>query len=291
MAEDKKNDLTDMTAAEYLLSLSDIYDFSARGSRTNGGVGVGAALVPANPELPEVSVSSSLDPDFKKSSLSVGSDALRYSRQYQDGGDGSGGPTIRDTVEGGMGPVRGFYQQYSQPGSQELRGRSYGANVELSSLGLPVELYAKRDTSSQDVIEPEYSQYFNDPRYSSTTDVLGASGSLPVGSGTLSGGINRQFQSSLFPQQVNQASRPTAQSPTVTNYSLGYGGKVGSGQLGVGGNLRDVRGVGMEPSVRASYNYPNPFGFGGNFNATGSYNNPIGDKSAAEALMRYKVNF
>lgn len=291
MAEDKKNDLTDMTAAEYLLSLSDIYDFSARGSRTNGGVGVGAALVPVNPELPEVSVSSSLDPDFKKASLSVGSDALRYSRQFEDGGDGSGGPTITDTFKGGRGPVGVFYQQYSQPDSQDLRGKSYGANVGLSSLGFPVELYAKTDTSSQNVIEPEYSQYFKDPRYSSTTDVLGASGSFPVGSGKLSGGINRQFQSSLFPQEVNQASRPTAQSPTVTNYSLGYGGKVGSGQLNVGGNLRDVRGVGMEPSVRASYNYPNPFGFGGNFNATGSYNNPIGDKSAAEALMRYKLKF
>tara|TARA_R110002095_G_scaffold119526_1_gene104078 strand:- start:403 stop:618 length:216 start_codon:yes stop_codon:yes gene_type:complete len=70
-----------------------------------------------------------------------------------------------------------------------------------------------------------------------------------------------------------------------------YKGKVGPGQLNVGGNLTDVRGVGMEPSVRGSYDYPNPFGLGGNFSATGSLVKPIAGNTAAEAMLRYKLKF
>jgi hypothetical protein len=82
-----------------------------------------------------------------------------------------------------------------------------------------------------------------------------------------------------------------AQSPNITRFGGGYEGKVGPGILGVGGSLTDVRGVGTESSLGGSYNVNNPFGFGGNLRATGSYNNPIGGESAAQALINYRMKF
>lgn len=82
-----------------------------------------------------------------------------------------------------------------------------------------------------------------------------------------------------------------AQSPNITRFGGGYEGKAGPGILGVGGSLTDVRDVGTESSLGGSYNVNNPFGFGGNLRATGSYNNPIGGESAAQALINYRLKF
>ena len=286
MAEDTKpTDLTQLTASEWLMRISDDYNATFRGNMKDGVVEAGAALVPRNQSLPEVAVAGSLDPNGRKeASLSVGSDALRYSRQYEDGGDGSGGLTTRDTFEGGMGPVRGFYQKSSQPGNQAT---AFGGQLKMG----PLSLYANRSQSSQDFVNPLYKKYFVNPRTDNKTDQIGANLRVPVGSGTLTGGVGRQYQTNQSPQNINQASRPTAQSPNVTNYNLMYEGKFGPGQLNVGGNLTDVRGVGMEPSVRGSYDYPNPFGLGGNFSATGSLVKPIAGNTAAEAMLRYKLKF
>lgn len=277
MAESTEpTDLTQLTASEWLMHISEDYNAIYHGNMKDGGVEAGAALVPRNQSLPEVAVAGSLDPNGRKeASLSVGSDALRYSRQYEDGGDGSGGPRTVDTFEGGMGPVRGFYQQSSQPGNQAT---AFGGQLKMG----PLSLYANRNRSRQNGV---------DPRTDNKTDQIGANLRVPVGSGTLTGGVGRQYQTNQLPQNINQASRPTAQSPNVTNYNLMYEGKVGPGQLNVGGNLTDVRGVGMEPSVRGSYDYLNPFGLGGNFSATGSLVKPIAGNTAAEAMLRYKLKF
>jgi hypothetical protein len=290
MAEDTKpTDLTQLTASEWLMHISDDYNLTYHGNTVKeGGVEAGAALVPRNQSLPEVAVAGSLDPNgMNRASLSVGSDALRYSRQYEDGGEGYGGPRTVDTFEGGMGPVRGFYQKSSQPGNQDLRATAFGGQIRTG----PLSLYANRSQSSQDFVNPLYKKYFVNPRTDNKTDQIGANLRVPVGSGTLTGGVGRQYQTNQSPQNINQASRPTAQSPNVTNYNLMYEGKFGPGQLNVGGNLTDVRGVGMEPSVRGSYDYPNPFGLGGNFSATGSLVKPIAGNTAAEAMLRYKLKF
>jgi hypothetical protein len=173
-----------------------------------------------------------------------------------------------------MGPVRGFYQKSSQPGNQAT---AFGGQLKMG----PLSLYANRNQSRQNGVDPLYNK----------TDQIGANLRVPVGSGTLTGGVGRQYQTNQSPQNINQATRPTAQSPNVTNYNLMYEGKFGPGQLNVGGNLTDVRGVGMEPSVRGSYDYPNPFGLGGNFSATGSLVKPIAGNTAAEAMLRYKLKF
>tara|TARA_R110002094_G_scaffold174214_1_gene155133 strand:+ start:1274 stop:1513 length:240 start_codon:yes stop_codon:yes gene_type:complete len=79
MAEDTKpTDLTQLTASEWLMRISDDYNATFRGNMKDGVVEAGAALVPINQSLPEVAVAGSLDPNGRKeASLSVGSDALR----------------------------------------------------------------------------------------------------------------------------------------------------------------------------------------------------------------------
>ena len=117
MAEEKAPDLTKLTAAEFLLF---------------GNVEGAAALVPKDPNLPEVAIKASggLDqPD--RGSLSVGSDLLRYSRAFEGVDTDAGGPRTTDTFEGGVGPFRGFYRQSTQPGNQDSRTTAYGGNMNV----------------------------------------------------------------------------------------------------------------------------------------------------------------
>jgi hypothetical protein len=139
----------------------------------------------------------------------------------------------------------------------------------------PVQLYGQRNQSSQDVVDPRDARFFQNTRFDQQTDTFGARGSLPVGQGMLSGDISRQLGAGRFPQHISQEARPTGQFPNVTRYSAGYEGRVGPGNLALQGNLTDVRGVGMEPSIGGSYTIPNPLGLGGQFRATGSYGNPL----------------
>ena len=288
MAEEKAPDLTKLTAAEFLLFSSDSYQGRGQFKAGFGNVEGAAALVPKDPNLPEVAIKASggLDqPD--RGSLSVGSDLLRYSRAFEGVDTDAGGPRTTDTVEGGVGPLRGFYEQSTQPGNQDSRTTAFGGGLNLG----PVNVYANRNRSSQDVVDPSFAQYFNNPRFDNQTDRLGVRGSVPLGQGTLTGGVERQFSTDKYPQHISQGARPTAQSPNVTTFGAGYGGKVGPGILGLQGNLIDVRNVGTDKSIQASYNLNNPIGLGGNLSATGSYKNPIGGKSAAEAMLRYRLKF
>ena len=288
MADQGKPDLTELSAAEYLLFTSRAYEGHGRLEASLSNVEGAAALVPKDPNLPEVAVQASRklgQPD--RASLSVGSDLLRYSRAFEDKDRDAGGPRTMDTVEGGVGPLKGYYQQSTQPGNRDSRTTAYGGQLNLG----PVNLYANRNRSSQDVVDPRFAQYFQNTRFDNQTDNVGLNLRLPVGSGALTGGVGREFRTQRGPQQLRQETRPTAQSPNVTTYSAGYEGKVGPGRLGLQGNLTDVRNVGTNKSVEGSYNVEDPFGLGGNLSATGSYRNPIGGKSATEAMLRYRLKF
>tara|TARA_R100000544_G_C2226407_1_gene61041 strand:- start:836 stop:1714 length:879 start_codon:yes stop_codon:yes gene_type:complete len=288
MAEEKAPDLTKVTAAEFLLFSSDLYEGRGRFKTGFGNVEGAAALVPKNPNLPEVAIQASqgLDqPD--RASLSVGSDLLRYSRKYEGLDKGAGGPRTTDTFEGGVGPLKGYFQKSGQPGNQDSRTTAYGGQLNLG----PVNVSANRSLFSQEDVDPRFAQYYTNTRFDNQKDNIGLNLRLPVGRGAVTGGVGREFRTQRGPQQSRQETRPTAQSPNVTTYSAGYEGKVGPGILGLQGNLTDVRNVGTEKSVEGSYNINDPFGLGGNLSATGSYNNPIGGKSAAEAMLTYRLKF
>jgi len=289
MAEEKAPDLTKLTAAEFLLFSSDSYQGRGRFKAGFGNVEGAAALVPKDPNLPEVAIKASggLDqPD--RGSLSVGSDLLRYSRKFEGVDTDAGGPRTTDTFEGGVGPLRGYYQQSTQPGNQDSRTTAYGGQLNLG----PVNVSANRNRSSQDVVDPRFAQYYTNTRFEKQTDNVGLNLRLPVGSGAVTGGVGRRFQTQYRPQGMFDETRPTAQSPNVTTYNAGLSGiKAGPGTLDLHGNLIDVRNVGTEKSIQGSYNVDDPFGLGGNLSATGSYKNPIGGKSATEAMLRYRLKF
>ena len=227
MEDAKAPDLTKSTASEWLLATSSYYDLLARTSENPE-----VSLVPKKPYLPNVAIQASQGPDQPvKGSLSVGSDLLSYRRSIEDLPKNQGGPWTTDTIEGGVGPLRGFYQKSGQTGNPGSRTTAYGTNLNFNLPGVP---------------------------------------------GTVTGGLSRQFATNQTP---------------VSRANLGYEGRVGSGILGLQANLTDVRNVGTDKSVQASYNRPDPFGLGGNLSATGSYNNPLGGKSAVQAGLNYGLRF
>tara|TARA_R110002050_G_scaffold2370_1_gene13881 strand:+ start:63 stop:917 length:855 start_codon:yes stop_codon:yes gene_type:complete len=281
--QSKKPNLADMSAAEYLVFLGRNYTAQARvaGNPDSSSIDVGAAFVPMDSSNLEFSARGSAGLDRPKmGSLSVGNKLFNLSRKYEDSLLGS---TTTDTGEVDFGPVKGYYQQSSQPDNQDLQNKSFGANVNLG----PVKLFADRTMSSQDVIPSNFVKYFDSTLSDNKTDTLGGS----VGIGPVNVNLSREFGTSRGPKSKFEDTRPMAQSPNVTRFGGGYEGKVGPGILGVGGSLTDVRGVGTESSLGGSYNVNDPFGFGGELSATGSYNNPIGGESAAQALINYRMKF
>ena len=281
--QSKKPNLADMSAAEYLVFLGRNYTAQARvaGNPDSSSIDVGAAFVPMDSSNLEFSARGSAGLDRPKmGSLSVGNKLFNLSRKYEDSLLGS---TTTDTGEVDFGPVKGYYQQSSQPDNQDLQNKSFGANVNLG----PVKLFADRTMSSQDVIPSNFVKYFDSTLSDNKTDTLGGS----VGIGPLNLNLSREFGTRRGPKPKFEDTRPMAQSPNVTRFGGGYEGKVGPGILGVGGSLTDVRGVGTESSLGGSYNVNDPFGFGGELSATGSYNNPIGGESAAQALINYRMKF
>tara|TARA_R110002049_G_scaffold192616_1_gene361459 strand:- start:470 stop:1324 length:855 start_codon:yes stop_codon:yes gene_type:complete len=281
--QSKKPNLADMSAAEYLVFLGRNYTAQARvaGNPESSSIDVSAAFVPMDSSNLEFSARGSAGLDRPKmGSLSVGNKLFNLSRKYEDSLLGS---TTTDTGEVDFGPVKGYYQQSSQPDNQDLQNKSFGANVNLG----PVKLFADRTMSSQDVIPSNFVKYFDSTLSDNKTDTLGGS----VGIGPVNVNLSREFGTSRGPKSKFEDTRPMAQSPNVTRFGGGYEGKVGPGILGVGGSLTDVRGVGTESSLGGSYNVNDPFGFGGELSATGSYNNPIGGESAAQALINYRMKF
>ena len=282
--QSKKPSLADpnVTASEYLMFTSPTYEVQARisGDPELKSIEAGAAFVPMDSSNLEFSARGSAGLDRPKmGSLSIGNKLFNLSRKYEDSLLGS---TTTDTGGVNFGPVKGYYEQSSQPGNSDLNKESYGANLNLG----PVKLYANRNTSSQEGVSEEDAPYYDNTRFDSKTDTLGGSVDL----GPLNLNLSREFGMRRGPKSKFEDTRPMAQSPNVTRFGGGYEGKVGPGILGVGGSLTDVRGVGTESSLGGSYNVRDPLGFGGELSARGSYNNPIGGESAAEAFIRYKLN-
>ena len=292
MPEDRS--LSDLTASEYLLWNSDKYKLTADTASDSSGTDLRAGLKlspqPKYDYLPSARFEVDAGPYERPSAtLSVGAKLLNFESRLEDGDSQQGGYALTNTVSGKLGPASASYSETSQPGNLDFEQTKYGGSLAVG----PVQLYGQRNQSSQDVVDPSYAPYFQNTRFDQQTDTFGARGSLPVGQGMLSGDISRQLGAGRFPQHISQEARPTGQFPNVTRYSAGYEGRVGPGNLALQGNLTDVRGVGMEPSVGGSYTVPNPLGLGGQFRATGSYVNPLdpNQKTAAEAMMRYKLNF
>lgn len=293
--QSKKPTLADMSAAEYLMFLGRNYTAQARvaGDPESASLDVGAAFVPMDSSNLEFSARGSAGVDRPNiGSVSVGNDMFNLSRRLQDAKASQGGMTTTDTGGLNLGDlIRMYYQQSSQPGNRDLKKKSFGADVDFG----PVKLYANRNTSSQEGVSEENAPYYGNTRFDNEKDNVGFNFRLPVGSeedgGAFTGGVGRTYETQKGPQQLRQDTRPMAQSPNITRFGGGYEGKVGPGILGVGGNLTNVRGVGTESSLGGSYNVNDPFGFGGKLSATGSYNNPIDEKSDVRALLNYGMKF
>ena len=290
--QSKKPSLADpnVSTAEYLMFLGREYTAQARvaGNPDSSSIDVGAAFVPMDSSNLEFSARGSAGLDRPKmGSLSVGNKLFNLSRKYEDSLLGS---TTTDTGEVDFGPVKGYYQQSSQPGNQDLQNKSYGVNAGFG----PVKLYANRNTSSQEGVSEENAPYYGNTRFDNEKDNVGFNFRLPVGSeedgGAFTGGVGRTYETQKGPQQLRQETRPMDRPPNITRFRGGYEGKLGTGILSVDGNRTNVRGFGTESSLGGSYNVRDPLGFGGELSARGSYNNPIGGESAAEAFIRYKLN-
>lgn len=106
----------------------------------------------------------------------------------------------------------------------------------------------------------------------------GAHGTIPWGPGSLRGG-------------VDHISRSARYVPDVTDYGIGYEGKVGPGILGLHGNVVDIDRIGRGMSASGAYDWPNIFGLGGNLRVTVSYNVPPREYKRQGAKDNYGVGF
>ena len=290
MPEDRS--LSNLTTSEYLSWNSDTFRLTADTAFDSSGTSLraGLNLSPKDDSLPGARFEVGAGPYERPSAaLSVGGKLLNFESRFEDVPTQQGGDAVTNTLSGKAGPFGAFYSETSQPGNLDFEQTKYGGSLAVG----PVQLYGQRNQSSRDVVDPRDARFFKDTRFDQKTDAVGARGLLPVGRGMLSGDISRQYGTGRFPQHISQEARPTGQFPNVTNYRAGYEGQVGPGILALQGGARHVRDVGVEPSVGGSYTIPNPFGLGGQFRATGSYSNPLdpNQKTAAEAMMRYKLNF
>ena len=264
-------DLSDVTASEYLLFTSDKFilrsDLAADPRlRTARG---GLTLAPRDESLPSARISAEGGAGQRPSAtLSVGNQLLDYEGRYQSVSSGKGGPVTTDTVSGKAGPFGAFYSKSGQPDNQGLKQTNYSGSLNMGP-----------------------ARFFQNTGQDTQTDTVGASGSFPLFGGMVSGGVNRQFVKNRSPQELWQETRPMSKNPNVTDYRLGWKGPVGPGSLDLGGNFRNIRRLGTEYDAKATYNLPNPLGWGGELLATGEYKNPIGAESAAEGMLRYKLKF
>ena len=298
MAEDNwdvrakvQKSLADLTASQYLLSYSDynlISDIAADTSKKT--LRGGLTFASRDDSLPSARLSAEGGVNQRSSAtLSVGNQLLNYEGRFEDVPPQQGGDVFRSTLSGKAGPFRAFYSEIDQPGNQGLERTNIGGSWNVG----PVQLYGQRNQLRREVVDPRYAGVFQNTGQDTKIDTIGARGSLPFLGGRVSGDVSRQYREERGPQQIGQESRPMAQAPNVTNYRLGWEGPVGPGRFGLQGTLRDVRNVGMEPSLSGSYTIQDPLGLGGKFSATGSYVNPLDPsrRSAAEAMLRYKLRF
>ena len=269
-----------LTASQYLLFYSDEYnlmsDITADTSKNT--LRGGFTLAPRDDSLPSARLSAEGGVNQRPSAtLSVGNQLLNFESRFEDVPPQQGGDVFTSTLSGKAGPFRAFYSEIDQPGNQGLEQTSYGGRMNIG----PAELFARRNQSRREVVDPRHARFFQNTGQDTKIDTIGARGSLPLGRGMVSGGVDRQFVTSRFPQQIGQESRPMAQDSSV-NVGAGWSGKAGPGILAMRGDWR--RG---EPSLRGSYTIQDLLGLGGKFSATGSYD--PNRESAVEGRLQYKI--
>ena len=283
---EKVTDLGDLTAAEFLLFSSPSYqarlraeldpDASARGSLT---------LAPQTQGLPQADLAvERMADDTRTGTLSVGSDNLRYSRVATERPQNQG-TVVRDTFEGGIGPFSGFFMKETDPKDQDRRTSRFGGSANIG----PVTLYGEREDTRRTVVPEERRRFFTNPDVDFDRRVFGVRGSVPMGQGTLSADLSRQYSGSRQPQFFLQPQRPGQRNPNVTELRGGYEGRVGPGILGLTGRFADIRGMGTDKEAGLSYNVDDPFGLGGRLTAQGTYKNPYGGQSEAGGGLRYTI--
>ena len=274
-----------LTASQYLLLYSDEYnlmsDITADTSKNT--LSGGFTLVPRDDSLPSARLSAEGGVNQRPSAtLSVGNQLLDFESRFEDVPPQQGGDVFTSTLSGKAGPFRAFYSETDQPGNQGLERTNIGGSWNIG----PAELFARRNQSRREVVDPRHAGVFQNTGRDSQEDTVGARGSLPFLGGRGSGDVRRQYREERGPQQIGQESRPMAQAPNVTNYQGGWKGPVGPGILALQAALKDIRNVGMEPSAKAKYTYKNPLGWGGELSATGSYVNPLDPNRESEARFR-----
>ena len=287
MAEDEWDKKTErslsnptLTASQYLLLYSDEYnlmsDITADTSKNT--LRGGFTLAPRDDSLPSARLSAEGGVNQRPSAtLSVGNQLLNFESRFEDVPPQQGGDVFTSTLSGKAGPFRAFYSETDQPGNQGLERTNIGGSWNIG----PAELFARRNQSRREVVDPRHARFFQNTGQDTKIDTIGARGSLPLGRGMVSGGVDRQFVTSRFPQQIGQESRPMAQDSSV-NVGAGWSGKAGPGILAMRGDWR--RG---EPSLRGSYTIQDLLGLGGKFSATGSYD--PNRESAVEGRLQYKI--
>ena len=312
---DKPN-LANLDATEWLTLYSDDYLKLMGGSLTpdtpGGASAVTLAVKPRNKALPGANISlASGGGQSPTATVFLGGKLFNYEGRFEGMSQKQGGPAVTNTVSGKAGPVAAHYSEMEQPGNQGLRKTVAGANLNIGPVGAhfsrtdqrdsretgfganlnigPVQLSALRNLLSRDAVDPRLASDFLNRRHDTQTDIFRASGSLPVGPGTLSGDISRQFVKEQGPQRVGQDTRPTGKHH-VTKYGLGWKsdeGKVGPGILNVRGDLTDPRGGKSQSTAGASYSINRPFGLPASVVADISSVNPLDPKRRRyEAWLR-----
>lgn len=169
-----KYDLSNMTTAEWLLFYAPGYRGVGTASGGLGSAQIGAALVPSDRDLPEVSARLQGDPwDPRVTgdvSVSVGAGAAKELLRYTKSAEKRPNEPVRtmDTVEANLGPAH-LYRKWGS-GSSEM-----GAHGTIPVGPGSLTPFWKRE------------QFESGPPRTS----FGASAQYPVGPGMLSGGVER----------------------------------------------------------------------------------------------------
>ena len=236
MADDKKPDLTKLTATEYLSLVADLYKmetWSPQGG-SQGGIesyepfaNTGSiAFSPREEESPLPTFSLGAGPGSlgfsAETNLPTGPDspggrllaARKYSRPPE-----SSGPTVQNTLEAARGPFHGFYSETSQPGGDTTK---YGGEADLGPFNILGEWYTDSPTGAPSV----------------SGGTAGVSGQTSLFDGIVSGELKKSFGTG-----AGHSAR------------LGWTGGLGSlpGNLRVGADYYDREGG--KPFVGADLSY------------------------------------
>ena len=185
MADDKKPDLTKLTATEYLSLVADLYKmetWSPQGG-SRGGVesydplaNTGSiAFQPRKEESPLPTFSLGAGPGslgFSAETNLPGGRLLaarKYSRPPE-----SSGSTVQNTLEAARGPFHGFYSETSQPGGDTTK---YGGEADLGPFNILGEWYTDSPTGAPSV----------------SGGTAGVSGQTSLFDGIVSGELKKSF--------------------------------------------------------------------------------------------------